>query len=221
MKQAADAPTRARLDSDSSLCVAVVTDDDDHRNRIRIALELDGIAADGVAVPNGPRRPDAVVMTTELADEGRSKAFQQLTPQLGSIPVVVVIDGGNRRDQRAAMDKGIAALVLWDGLERALAATVRAVCAGQVVVPSALRWQFETPPLSQREKQVLSLVVLGYTNGEIARKLYLAESTVKSHLSSSFGKLGVSSRKEAANVIVDGINGLGTGILAITDGRAA
>ena len=43
----------------------------------------------------------------------------------------------------------------------------------------------------------------GLTNAQIAGKLFLAESTVKSHLSSSFTKLGVSSRYEAATLILD------------------
>ena len=60
------------------------------------------------------------------------------------------------------------------------------------------------------------MVVLGFTNGEIARQLHLAESTIKSHLSSSFTKLGVRSRNEAAELILDADGGLGTGILAIS-----
>jgi DNA-binding NarL/FixJ family response regulator len=61
------------------------------------------------------------------------------------------------------------------------------------------------------------MVVLGLTNGEIAHKLRLSESTVKSHLSSSFTKLGVRSRGEAASLILDPAAGLGTGILVISE----
>lgn len=62
------------------------------------------------------------------------------------------------------------------------------------------------------------MVVLSFTNGEIAQKLYVSESTVKSHLSSAFAKLGVRSRSAAAEAILDPVNGLGTGILAIVGG---
>ena len=73
-----------------------------------------------------------------------------------------------------------------------------------------------------REKQILGLVVLGFTNREIADKLYLAESTVKTHLSSSFAKLDAHSRSEAAARILDPEAGYGVGILAIAgDGTAA
>jgi len=66
-----------------------------------------------------------------------------------------------------------------------------------------------------REKQVLGMVVMGFSNGEIANKLVLAESTIKSHLSSAFSKLGVRSRGEATELILDPVNGLGPGILSI------
>jgi DNA-binding NarL/FixJ family response regulator len=50
------------------------------------------------------------------------------------------------------------------------------------------------------------------TNSQIASELFLAESTVKSHLSSAFAKLGVSSRSEAVAVILDPERGPGLGI---------
>jgi DNA-binding NarL/FixJ family response regulator len=210
------------MQSEQSLNVALEVEDPAQRDRLADALRADGITVR----PSDPREPadnhrsaDAVIVAHDLSDDsGVVPSIPEFTGPLGSLPVVLVAAGGNRRAQRAAMDEGIAAIVVDTDVEQTLAPTVRAVCVGQIVVPRALRWQFETPALSQREKQVLSLVVMGFTNGEIARKLYLAESTVKSHLSSSFGKLGVRSRREAADVIVDAHNGLGTGILAITDG---
>ena len=56
---------------------------------------------------------------------------------------------------------------------------------------------------------------MGYSNSQIADQLFLAESTVKSHLSSAFGKLGVRSRNEAVHLILDPERGLGMGILAL------
>jgi DNA-binding NarL/FixJ family response regulator len=69
--------------------------------------------------------------------------------------------------------------------------------------------------LSTREKQILGLVVMGYMNSQIAERLFLAESTVKSHLHSAFGKLGVRSRNEAVSLILDPARGLGIGILGV------
>jgi ATP/maltotriose-dependent transcriptional regulator MalT len=52
--------------------------------------------------------------------------------------------------------------------------------------------------LSQREKEVLGLIVQGFRNPEIARTLFIAESTVKVHVRHIFEKLGVRTRAEAA-----------------------
>jgi DNA-binding NarL/FixJ family response regulator len=58
------------------------------------------------------------------------------------------------------------------------------------------------PELSPRERSVLALMVDGYQNAEIARRLYVSPSTVKNHVSHVFEKLGVRSRIEAATLAV-------------------
>ena len=106
-------------------------------------------------------------------------------------------------------------------LEEALGAVVEAVCAGQVSAPNEQRRALRARALTAREKQVLMLVAAGLTNSQIAAELFLAESTVKSHLSSAFGKLGVSSRSEAAAVILDPERGSGLGIGRVAPAFAA
>jgi DNA-binding NarL/FixJ family response regulator len=54
------------------------------------------------------------------------------------------------------------------------------------------------PELTRREHEILACVAGGMTNGEIAHELHVAESTVKSHLTSAYRKLGVSNRTQAA-----------------------
>lgn len=106
--------------------------------------------------------------------------------------------------------------VLRSELERTLLPTLLAVSTGCCVVPRTVRQLVDRPPLSPRERQILAMVVLDCSNGEIARKLYVTESAVKNHLSSAFAKLGVSSRNAAAELILDGESGLGPGILRIS-----
>lgn len=66
--------------------------------------------------------------------------------------------------------------------------------------PNEFRSRVLTPTLTARETQVLASLMLGKTNREISRDLFVAESTVKVYVGSIFQKLGVSSRTEAALV---------------------
>jgi DNA-binding NarL/FixJ family response regulator len=109
---------------------------------------------------------------------------------------------------RKALRAGVDGFVAEPENERVLRGTLAAVLAGQISVPRAIRERIVWTVFSLREKQVLQLVAAGLTNAEIADRLFLSESTIKSHLSSSFRKLGVSSRAEAAAAVLDPDTGL-------------
>jgi DNA-binding CsgD family transcriptional regulator len=179
--------------------VGLAVADDDIRERARAAC-----AEAGIPIVAGGSREEPVVVVVD-ADGGD-------LPDAGIVLIAPTSDGNRARK---ALSRGVDGFVIEDTLERTLAPTVRAVAAGQVCLPRQGRQQIGGKPLSYRERQVLGMVVMGFTNGEIALKLHLAESTVKSHLSSSFGKLGVRSRKEAAALILDPEEGLGPGILSL------
>jgi DNA-binding NarL/FixJ family response regulator len=136
--------------------------------------------------------------------------FKQLKRQSSELLIVAVCGFADRRTVRRLIDSGVDALVLFDQLETALAPTVAAVFAGQMVVPRDLRASVDKRALSSRERQILGMVVTGLTNHEISSQMFLAESTVKSHLSSAYNKLGVRSRSEAVALILDGNGSLGT-----------
>lgn len=131
------------------------------------------------------------------------------------VPLILVCEAIERWGIRAALTSGACGVVIYDQLDRAFWPCLQAVLAGQTCVPQPHSRQIEPPALSTREKQILGLVVMGHTNSQIAARLFLAESTVKSHLSSAFGKMGVRSRNEAVKLILDPENGLGLGILAL------
>jgi DNA-binding NarL/FixJ family response regulator len=119
---------------------------------------------------------------------------------------------------RHVLDSGADGLVVGAPDPDSLALTVRAVAAGQLVVPGPFRLQVTKPAFTNREKQILGMVVLGMSNAEIAAKLVVSESTVKSHLSAAFKKLGVRTRSQAAALILDPTESLGPGILTIPSG---
>lgn len=136
-------------------------------------------------------RPTEVTELRRLCREAPEPAIVVVSPQSTATAV------------RRTLDAGADALVFEPEIELALVATIRAVESGQSVVPRKLRAGVERPYLSHREHQVLTLVCDGLTNAEVAKALYLAESTIKSHMASIFTKFGVHSRKEATAVFLD------------------
>jgi DNA-binding NarL/FixJ family response regulator len=152
-----------------------------------------------------------------IVDAGPLAGIEEMVERVPGLLVLVVPSAATVKEMRGLLRAGVAGLVRDSEVDANLAATVRAVRGGQLVVPLELGWQIAKPVLSRRQKQVLGLVVLGLSNAEIAAKLHLSEHTVKCHLYSGFRKLGVSSRDEAVATILDPESGLGTGILSISE----
>jgi DNA-binding NarL/FixJ family response regulator len=176
---------------------------------------LEPIALDEVDIDCG--HPGLAVAIVWLQGEGSSMVgtLRALAQRLDATPIVAVGANLERWEIRALLGAGARGVVAIESLQTSLCPCVRAVSAGMSCVPQAHRQQIEPPALSAREKQILGLVVMGYMNSQIAEQLFLAESTVKSHLSSAFAKLGVRSRNEAVSLILDPDNGLGLGILGL------
>ena len=208
------------------LRVGVLWDDRGLDRDVRYALSGDGLVlvSQGQSLEDVLRESvalDVVLVIVHRLGARQHSVLRQLRTALPAAAVVVVSDVLKRRDLQEAERAGADGLVLRSRAGSTLPAAVRAVCTGQLVVPRDLAGQIARPVLTVRERQVLGMVVLGCTNGEIARRLYIAETTVKSHLSTAFAKLGVGSRSEAVAAILDPDRGLGTGILAISEGEVA
>jgi len=206
-----------------ALSVTVVSEARSERVvKLVAALDRAGITADVVPEPaqvgTDARAlvPDAVVAFLDPNLQPDLQALRLLTERLPSSHVVLVAPGLRPAGVRRAVDAGADAVISDDDAEECLPSAIRAACAGQICAPRELGRHIPRPALSYRERQVLGLVVLGFSNGAIAGRLCLAESTVKSHLSAAFVKLGVRSRSEAAAMVSDADGGLGRGILAIS-----
>lgn len=162
---------------------------------------------------------DALVL---VAAQGRKNGWPDVSAvhESTQAAIVCIVDQMDWRGARALVGQGAKAVVLMSEVERSLAPSVLAAATGQLVLPSELAGQVARPALSPREKQVLGMVVMGLRNAEIAQKLFIAETTVKSHLAAAFSKLGVRSRSEACALILDQEQGLGVGILEISGENA-
>jgi len=190
------------------------------RGRLGAILEGDALEFEGfdtvAELLGADSHPLLIVLWVEGALSGAVAC--QLAPlqrELTKTPIVMVCSEIRPGELRSAAAAGASGVVLADQVTTTLSPCLQAVRAGQVCVPRQHARQIEPAALSTREKQVLGLVVMGYMNGQIAERLFLAESTVKSHLSSAFGKLGVRSRNEAVDLILDTERGRGMGILGL------
>lgn len=130
-------------------------------------------------------------------------------------PIIVISPAATAASVRRALDAGADAFVLEAEIEIALGAAARAVATGQSVVPRRVRESVERPAFSHRERQVLALVAEGLTNSEIAERLLLSQSTVKSHLSTAFAKLGIRSRKEVTSFLLDPEQAQSVGLVGV------
>jgi DNA-binding NarL/FixJ family response regulator len=202
--------------------VAVVAATDDHLivRRIAAAVTAGGFGSPPTsnrieeAPAAGVGRSAIVVFACDVSDPAGIASLRRLRKVVGCARIVVVCPGTHAVGVRRALDAGADGLVFEPQLEDSLVASVAAVAAGQAAVPRRVSGGLHKRTFSHRERQVIGYVAAGLTNSEIADALFLSESTVKSHLSSAFRKLGVRSRKEAAALVLDPDEGLGAELLA-------
>jgi DNA-binding NarL/FixJ family response regulator len=187
--------------------------------RARAALVAEGLTPRR-GDPTGDADPGSVAIVGLLGAPvtEQRRTLLEATERLAPSRIVALSDLQRRSALHRLMATGIHGLVLTPDIERSLAATVRAVGAGQLCTTEEVRAAVAPRPLSSREREILVTVVMGLPNGEIARRLHITESTVKSHLASIFDKLGVRSRAEAAELVTDPEDVLGTGIVSLSGG---
>jgi DNA-binding NarL/FixJ family response regulator len=197
------------------VAAAVLGTDAPARRRIAGLLAEGGFAVRSA----GPPAPDALVLHLGRAtDAVRVREVRTLCEAHPGTRVLAIVPAdATSVSLRRVLLAGAAGIVLDEDLERTLVPTARAMLVGQLTVPAVLGRQIAPRPLSHREREIVALVVQGRTNREIAGKLFLAESTVKTHLVSAFRKLDARSRAEAVERITDRETGYGTGILTIDD----
>jgi DNA-binding NarL/FixJ family response regulator len=205
--------------------VALIAADEETQMRVASALRAAGVGievevpgADELVASSGASIEwEAIIVAGGSSRVAHNATVRRLRQRAPEARILLVAPPDSRTGVRSALEAGADGVVFEPHLEARLAPTLDAILAGQLGVPREAWRQVHRPTLSRREKQVLSLVVMDLTNGEIAARLFLAESTVKSHLSSAFVKLGVRSRNDAVRMILDPAEQLGLGILKLKD----
>ncbi|MEU1010353.1 response regulator transcription factor [Streptomyces sp. NPDC005890] len=204
-------PVRVFLLDDHEVVRRGVRDLLDDEPDITVAGEAATVEQALVRVP--ALRPDVAVLDVRLPDGDGVTACRELRSHLPRLACLMLTSFD---DEEALLDSimaGASGYVLKQIQGADLVSAVRTVAHGQSLLdPSAttrlmarLRAgrQHETEPgvlpgLTEREREILALIGEGLTNRQIGRRLYLAEKTVKNHISRLLAKLGVERRVQAA-----------------------
>ena len=171
-------------------------------------LEVVSEAADGVEAIAQFRKhkPDITLIDLRLPRLGGVDVIERVrmeTPQARFI-VLTTYDGDE--DIYRALQAGARAYLLKGMTSDELIATIRTVHAGKQHIPPVIAQRLAermgTEELTPRESDVLEQIVRGKSNKEIATELEISEATVKTHINSLLGKLGVTDRTQAATAAI-------------------
>jgi DNA-binding NarL/FixJ family response regulator len=187
----------------------IVSDNSFAAQSIRLALrQTAGFQVIGFldgTVPISPRavelQPDLVVIDDMREPEHAVARLEELSSILPAAKRVFLTMRMNDDSLAQVFDAGAEAVISKAVHPVSLATLLREISRNTVVhiqrrqTPKGLR---SDCPLTDRELEILQLVAQGYTNGRIARELWVTEQTVKFHLSNTYRKLGVANRTEAS-----------------------
>ena len=203
---------------------------DDHpivRDGLRRLLETEpdfqvvGQAADGREAVKLVRevQPDILLLDLSMPRLPGLEVLRELSDSASPVRTILLAAAIEKEQIVEALQMGARGVVLKESATQLLFKGIRTVMAGQFWVGrekvsdlvAALRGLVasggEKPDknfgLTRRELEIVSTIVAGYTNRDIAQKFSLSEDTVKHHLTHIFDKLGVSSRLELAMFAVN------------------
>jgi len=189
-------------------------------------LEVIGQAADGAEGVDEARRlrPEVVLMDVRMPNLDGIEATRRIIAAAerdGRTPPAVLVLTTFDADEyvHEALQAGASGFLLKDALPEELVQAVRVVAAGDALLapritrrllerfaenrPRSNNAELRLKGLTEREHEILVLIGRGQSNREIAAGLFLAEQTVKTHVSRIFSKLGLRDRVQAVILAYD------------------
>jgi len=147
-------------------------------------------------------RPDVTLMDLRMPHLGGVEAVTQIRRKYPAARIIVLTTFDGDEDIYRALQAGAKGYLLKGMFGEELMDAIRAVHAGKTRIPPAIAERLAdrmgAPALTARELQVLKEIVAGRSNKEIGAELSISEATVKTHINSILGKLGVTDRTQAA-----------------------
>lgn len=151
-------------------------------------------------------RPDVTLMDMRMPGTSGLEAVTCIRGEFPEARLIALSTYGGDEDIRRALQAGARAYLTKDVLHDELIRAIHAVHEGGTYLPAlvsaALEARSMAADLSAREMQVLSLIVKGHGNKQIAYDLGIAEHTVKNHVKSILSKLHVQDRTQAATAAI-------------------
>jgi DNA-binding NarL/FixJ family response regulator len=156
--------------------------------------------------------PDVVLMDIQMPDMNGIKATRHILDDQPDVGVIMLTMLEDDDSLFAAMRAGARGYILKGADKAEVLRTVRAVAEGQALFGPAIASRLTTffqkgsqletaiipfPELTDREREVLSLIAQGLSNNDIAVRLHISNKTVSNHISSIFSKLQVADRAQA------------------------
>lgn len=175
-------------------------------------LELVGEAENGqqAVARAGQLQPDVILMDLMMPVMDGIAATQAIKHQHLAIQIVALTSFQEDELVQNALRAGAIGYLMKNVTARELAAAIRSAKAGKMTLSSeaaqalvrANQQAQEPESLTEREREVLKLMVEGLNNAEIAERLVVSLSTVKYHISNILGKLGVDNRVSAVTLAI-------------------
>jgi len=174
-------------------------------------LQLAGEAESGQAAIRlcAEIQPDVILMDMVMPDMDGAAATRLIRQQFPQVQVIALTSFKEGDLVKNALEAGAIGYLLKDVSADELVEAIRAAHAGRATLsPEAAQALVETTnqlpapglDLTEREREVLALMVEGLNNTQIAGRLTVSPSTIKSHVSNILSKLGVASRTEAVTL---------------------
>ena len=174
-------------------------------------LELVGEADSGEsAIPLCAKlQPDVVLMDMVMQGMDGAAAMRLIRKQCPTVQIIALTSFKDDILVKSALQAGAISYLLKSVSASELAHAIRAAHAGrptispeatEALIQAASQEEVPRPSLTEREREVLLLMIEGLNNTQIAGRLTVSPSTIKSHVSSILAKLGVASRTEAVTL---------------------
>ena len=218
----AGSSTEAAAGSHRSPAITVVLADDHRvvRSGLRVLLQSDGrfeVLGEAGSVAGTidtvlACRPRVLVLDLNMGGESSLDAIPRLRAEAPETQIVVLTMQENPAFARVALRSGAVGYVLKDAADTELMNAVLLAAEGRTYLNPQLGARLAAQPpesdtrpdnLSARELEVLKLIALGHTNGEIASSLFLSVRTVESHRAHIQQKVGVTTRAELVSYARD------------------